>query len=130
MTLVYDLRLSTNSALRDSKAVQIIQTTRNLFKTGTLPQLRRLAKASRDAKSTDPRDKLYALVGITKVHIAATPSMLSYERSVSDAFRMWTVVKLRREKSLDILSGVNLYKSYRSTIEYSWIPDWDFANDE
>jgi hypothetical protein len=95
--------------------------------------LKILAPLFRHSKSTDPRDKIYALVGIAgTVSEPDEPSLslFSYERSVSDTFRVWTIYTLRTDKSLEILSAVNTSKSYRTTITYSWVPDWDLANDE
>ncbi|KAK5295608.1 hypothetical protein LTR99_009197 [Exophiala xenobiotica] len=136
LIVLHDLRATTSASVRgvrSSRVVNWIEDLRQLFHQGKFTELKRLTQLFRDSKSTDPRDKIYALVGIAgTVSKTNQPSLslFSYEGSVSDAFRLWTIYTLQTEKSLEILSAVNTSKSYRSTITYSWVPDWDAANDE
>ncbi|KAK5281049.1 hypothetical protein LTR40_005484, partial [Exophiala xenobiotica] len=136
LLVLWDLKLTHFASAREErslKSVHCIEGLRQLFRQGKVTELKRLAQLFRDSKSTDPRDKIYALVGIAGAgNKTSRPSLslFSYERSVSDAFRLWTIYTLRTEKSLEILSAVNTAKSYRSTITYSWVPDWNAANDE
>jgi hypothetical protein len=131
--LVWQLRLQRPGSTcgeKSLKNVLFIEGFRQHFYNGKTTQLKRLAKLFRDTKSTDPRDKLYALVGISNDASSASSSMLSYERSVSDSFRLWTIHTIQSEKSLEVLSTVNRSKSHRNTMAYSRVPDWDSANDE
>jgi hypothetical protein len=136
LIVLWDLKLTHFASARverSLKSVHCIEGLRQLFRQGEVTELKILAQWFRDSKSTDPRDKVYALVGIAgTVSETDRPSLspFSYERSVSDAFRLWTIYTLRTDKSLEILSTVNTAKSYRSSITYSWVPDWDAANDE
>ncbi|KAJ9653647.1 hypothetical protein H2198_007198 [Neophaeococcomyces mojaviensis] len=83
----------------------------------------------RDMKATDPRDKIYALVNLSEAYQVADPSMFSYDRSISDAYRVWTIHILRTENSLETLSAVGRYKTSNSTVTYSWVPDWNTTSD-
>jgi hypothetical protein len=136
LTVLRDLRVTSSASARgrrNMKSVHCIEAVRQLFRQGDVTDLKILAQLFRDSKSTDPRDKIYALVGIAGAGNKTNRpslSLFSYERSVSDAFRLWTIYTLRTEKSLEVLSAVNTSRSYRSTITYSWVPDWDAANDE
>jgi hypothetical protein len=91
VVLVWELRLeifTSSRGQRNQKNVHFIEGFRRLRRDGKTGQLKRLASLLRDAKSTDPRDKLYALIGISNDFSVANQSMLSYDRPVSDAFRL------------------------------------------
>lgn len=105
-----------------------IQSLRKSFSIGGRVELKKLALLFHGSKSTDPRDKLYALVGISSDADANT-KMLSYSCSVSDAFHRWTIHTLYQDNSLEILRAVNKYKSHRSKMDCSWVPDWDIVSD-
>jgi hypothetical protein len=114
---------------RHLKNVHFIEGLRAQRNKGKVAPLRLVLGLFRDAKATDPRDKVYALVGLSDAFRVATASTLSYERSVSDTYWLWTIHTLRTEKSLEILSAVNRYKTSSSAVTYSWVPDWNATDD-
>jgi hypothetical protein len=89
-----------------------VETLREQIAADRLPLLRTILNLFRTAKATDPRDNIYGIVGLSSVRLDPQPApTLSYEQSVEDIYRLWTVYILRTEKSLEILSMVNRYET-------------------
>ena len=128
MVLTWELRMTTFASEQitiNIRNTHFIECMRQQIQKGQAAPLRYALSLFRDSKATDPRDKVYALVGCSLAFRQATPAMLSYERSVGDAYRIWTIHALRTEKSLEILSAVKRYQTSRNAIPYSWVPDWN-----
>jgi Heterokaryon incompatibility protein (HET) len=110
--------------------VIFIESVRKKIQLGNLFQLRYLLHVFRHAKATDARDKIYGTVGLSIASLPDAPAPgLSYEQSVGDTYRLWTIYILRTEKSLEILNAVNRYKTSSTDIAYSWVPDWKPTDD-
>ena len=69
----------------------------------------------------DPRDSIYALLGLAAdtVHLGLRPS---YEFHISDAFRKWTERMMTSSRSLRLLSYVNIDAAHQSQDLPSWVP--------
>lgn len=133
MLLTWELRMTTFTSeqiQRNIKNVYFIECMREQIQKGQAAPLRYALNLFRESKATDPRDKVYALVGCSLAFRDATPAMLSYERSVGDAYRIWTIHALQTEKSLEILSAVKRYRTSSDAVPYSWIPDWNATDDD
>ena len=130
--LTWELRMTTftsDQIDRNRKNAHFIESMRERIQKGQASPLRYALNLFRESKATDPRDKVYALVGCSLAFREATPAMLSYELSVGDAYRIWTIHTLQTEKSLEILSAVNRYKTSSNAVPYSWVPDWNATED-
>jgi hypothetical protein len=71
----------------------------------------------RSRLSTDPRDKIYALLGLAN-NVDVFPD---YSLSVREVFQKFTEACIRKSGTLDILNFVSI--SSRGDIP-SWVPDW------
>jgi hypothetical protein len=78
-----------------------------------LPLLRRF----RNRKSTDPRDKIYALLALARNEIVP-----DYTLSEQEVFRMATLQVIYASKSLSVLS-TELGRKFRNDLS-TWVPDW------
>ena len=87
------------------------------------PKLLALLDKYRTSESTDPRDKVYALMGIAEPQdICSLNLKVDYQLSVAEVFVLLAVSYLQRDGNLDILS----YVHYGSNIKElpTWVPDW------
>ena len=130
--LTWDLRIKTvvsNSFDKNIEILVFLEGSRQLVSQSKVPQLRRLLNLFRYSKATDPRDKIYALVGLSEAFTVADPSMLFYTQSIDDVYRLWTIWTLHKENNLEILSAVNRYIASGLAAKYSWVPGW-YTTDE
>jgi hypothetical protein len=126
--LLSELRLTPTLNSLDTHMEHVVFTegVRGSVESGQFIKLRFLIVLFRYAKATDARDKIYGILGLSDdfLSLAKAPA-ISYEHSVSDTYRLWTIYMIRSEKTLEVLSMVNRYKSSGAGIEYSWVPDWN-----
>lgn len=87
-------------------------------------------------QSTDPRDRLYALMGLaSETWNLQDPSVtlqLQYDNSPEEAFAVFTLCLIKATSSLNILSTATKYSPTRERHLFpsgrSWIPDFDPFN--
>jgi hypothetical protein len=78
---------------------------------------------SRNCSATDPRDKVYALLGLVNQQMADSISV-NYSRSKEVVFTMIATDLLQKQGRLDVLShAVN--QRVDTTLFPSWVPQWD-----
>jgi hypothetical protein len=78
-----------------------------------------LLRKFRDRKATDPRDKVYALLGIAQM---STPMIPDYSWTDVGVFVRATLECIYGENSLSVLS-TDLGRKFRGDLP-SWVPDW------
>ena len=112
-TSLKDLRIA--SAIRG--VPKVIQT-REKPKADESPGLLQSLHDTRHCKSTDPRDKIYALLNLVN-----EPSELfaDYTRSNKDVYKWLARSMIERDTCLDVLSGVQGKPGQGLP---SWVPDW------
>jgi hypothetical protein len=76
--------------------------------------------ATRNFHSTDPRDKIYALLGIPQDHLPVAPS---YVKDVTDVFEEFTTRELLGGSLEHLAATVYLEDAARTDLS-SWVPDW------
>lgn len=96
-----------------------------------------IACKSRHREATNPRDKVFGLVGLTK---DITKDIIDYHSSVADVYTRATIQTIRNTGNLDVLSHVlprgwtkalPAGPRYRTPGLPSWVPDWsDTLDDE
>jgi hypothetical protein len=74
--------------------------------------------STQEAKCTDPRDRLYAILGVVK---DTTDIQIDYAKSIPDVYREWAMRRINRTASLDILGACA--DSARENDLPSWVPD-------
>ena len=92
---------------------------------------------SRAFEATDPRDLVYAVLGMTNVPIESDsaaenahvsfdiPQMrIDYSATVSEVYQYVAKYIINRDKNLDILCILSTHRDENSTDLPSWTPDW------
>lgn len=79
------------------------------------------------ASCSDPRDKLYAILGVVE---DAKDVEIDYSKPVEAVYRDWAISRILRTNSLDILSACA--DSGKTAALPSWVPDlrWPWAHDK
>ena len=107
----------------DPGPITAMQAYRNATVNGERPSLLELMYSSRSNQSTDPRDKVYGLLGIA-ADIEAHEIDPDYALSVEDIYRNLALFYIRKENNLDVLSAVEDYRWRVHKKLPSWVPDW------
>lgn len=88
-----------------------------------------LAATCRDRKSTDPRDKVYALLGLAKEF---DDFIVDYALPISEVYERSTMELIRQNRNLDVFSQVLIpiprLLEIEDTITASWVPDWSYEH--
>lgn len=101
---------------------------------GVMDILNILSKA-RYQEASDPKDKIYGLVGISTGIDTSDPRFaIEYQRSDKDLYIGFARNHIEATKTYDIFSYtdaateslVNLYSSARSSLLPSWVPNWHY----
>jgi len=94
-----------------------------------LYQLLPLVVTSSYASATDPRDKIYAFLGLSEemydkpLNINFSKLIIDYNSSVVDVYTSFVQAVVTRTKRLDIL-GCCMSKHGTNSGGKSWVPDW------
>jgi len=86
----------------------------------TLPVL---MNSFRKQKATDPRDKIFALYGLTSTDIEAASLRPDYHSSVEDVYKNVARALMESSKDLYLLSIPGSGKDFSRNLP-SWVPDW------
>lgn len=82
---------------------------------------------TRRSRATDPRDKIYGLIGLLSPEDKASV-FVDYRKSVENVYQYVATAIILREKSLRILSAVTAITTSDGRRDYatlpSWVPDW------
>jgi hypothetical protein len=76
-------------------------------------------------QTTDPRDKIYGILGLTPM-VSFGPVEVDYGKSKSTVYREFADLALSRMQTLDILLFVEHEKEIQEDFP-SWVPQWDQA---
>lgn len=84
-------------------------------------------------KATDPRDKIYGMLGLMKVSEMPEESRAllqpNYRKAVEDVYRDATVAFILAENSLALLSFAGHRRDHQSARLPSWVPDYAVSNE-
>lgn len=86
------------------------------------PPLLSLLRKFRSRNATDPRDKVYALLGLSKTSIVP-----NYESSTSRVYAETVKDSIKTNNSLSVLA-VDQGRKFRGDLP-SWVPDWEAPED-
>lgn len=84
----------------------------------------RLLVRYRAKRSTDPRDKMYALFGIVKYFFNEFDLTPSYEVSLAEAYKRTATYILRHTQDLRIFAACDGRVVPEHHLALSWVPDW------
>lgn len=80
----------------------------------------------RDFQSTDPRDKVYGLIGLVGNEPEIGSIILDYEKSVADVYAETALHSLTITQHLQVFAHISHDADYDGSNEYqSWAPRWD-----
>lgn len=86
--------------------------------------LRNLFNMSKDACATDPRDRVYALLGLAR-NIERSRIVVDYTKSISDVYRESIVHSIMANKNLDMLSAFPHTVDFSTVHENAYsLPSW------
>lgn len=92
-------------------------------------QLLKVLVSTRHFKSTDPRDRIYAILGIT-TSPNQTGVIIDYALSTAEVFTSLATYNMLNVKSLAILGSAGLSKdSNTNSLLPTWVPNWAHDND-
>ncbi|KAM7206118.1 Heterokaryon incompatibility protein (HET) domain containing protein [Naviculisporaceae sp. PSN 640] len=104
--------------------IHALKNCRDLHLARTPLLLAKLLVRTQGSKATDPRDKIYGLLGLAEaddpLHRSITPS---YETATEDLYRYVTVRSIHASKNLDILQAIHS-RDTNNLVLPSWVPDW------
>ncbi|MCJ1383377.1 hypothetical protein MMC17_006490 [Xylographa soralifera] len=89
-----------------------------------------LVARHRRCHATDPRDKIFALLGVSE-SVSAEAFPVDYTQSTAAIYTEFALYTMREEASIDILSSCSLASTNVPCVTLpSWVPDWtrDFQN--
>lgn len=89
-----------------------------------------LLASSRRHQASDPRDKVYGLLGLTQEFDAGSDGCAllvpDYGKSVMEVYRNAARFLITRHKSLEVLRAVFIEDSPQGSVHpYSWVPRWN-----
>jgi Heterokaryon incompatibility protein (HET) len=130
------LRYSHDGRARDSQtinkgwsAIQAIENLRQLVATKKhLPDLLELLWACRNYQSTDPRDRIFALLGVSNLLYGHGPHHqlgfeIDYSKPVVDTFKDFTVSMIAKYQDLRVLATRRPNRTFDDKHLGSWCPD-------
>ncbi len=78
--------------------------------------------------ATDPRDKIYALLGLAHDVVAGNADLQpNYDLPVAEIYRKFARFIIKKERRLDILHRTGVRRSLAMP---SWVPDWSVETNE
>jgi hypothetical protein len=93
-----------------------------LARDNTPQSLLDLLRKFRDRRASDPRDKVYALLGLPRSPTSKPPLIPDYSLSEAEVFRQATLQCIYETGSLSVFSS-DLGRKFRNDLP-SWVPDW------
>jgi hypothetical protein len=120
------LKLSTparSAAARSSKFSLLHISSQNVFMTTKNEEVLNFPLWFRRMLATDPRDKLFALYGLTEKIGHPAKFLVDYKMSVADTYHQFAVHMLRGTQTLDILSTPPSESETAKGLP-SWVSDW------
>ncbi len=138
----FSMRCSHDSRARDSpnisegwNAMQAIENLRQIVVTRQHPpDLLELLWACRNYRSSDPRDRIFALLGVSSLLYGHGPLYqlgfeIDYTKSVEEIFKTFTISMIAKCKDLRVLATRRPNRVFDNKSLGSWCPDWSSLDD-
>ncbi|ELR07371.1 hypothetical protein VC83_01006 [Pseudogymnoascus destructans] len=105
--------------------VKTIQNQRTMMQAGQRSSLMDVLERFKGSKSTDPRDKIYGLLGLT---LQSREMMVDYRKSAVEVYTEVTTIEINGGANLDIITQ-NPFQVNDSTERLAGLPSWvpDFS---
>lgn len=105
--------------LNDMNHINLIFVSSRMCENKPFQDMITLLRHSRRCETTDPRDRVYAFIGLADPAYSIKPN---YESSIQDVYIDATARIIRKERSLNIIFEAN--EKERKPDLPSWVPDW------
>ncbi|USP74885.1 HET-domain-containing protein [Curvularia clavata] len=86
-----------------------------------------LLRRFRGRKASDPRDKVYALLGLVQPSSHRPPLIPDYSLSSAEVYRLAALESMYSSASLSVLT-IDVARKYRQDLP-TWVPDWEAPGD-
>jgi Heterokaryon incompatibility protein (HET) len=119
----FELLIGNNPTTPASKVFEIlkIRTRRGIWQEQKVLPLDRLLDSARRAFSTDPRDRVFALCGLSDPKLGIVPD---YQATIQQVYTATATAIMERERSLDILAYCKHSRITKAMALPTWCPDW------
>lgn len=104
-----------------------LQTRRRIWQEHKVLPLDRLLDSARWAYSTDPKDKVFALCGLSDPKLGIVPD---YKATIQQIYISTATAIMKQERSLDILAYCKHSGVVKAMALPTWCPDWSSQLDE
>ncbi|MCJ1431020.1 hypothetical protein MMC27_000370 [Xylographa pallens] len=135
-SIFYDIDVSRSISFISTLALSSLQNINSILKTSSMMQgalvrhskrqesLAEIVPRHRQCRATDPRDKIFALLGVsTSLSDAAFP--VDYTKSTAAVYTDFALYTMREEANTNILFACSLAPRDVSCVTVpSWVPDW------
>ncbi|KAK8127080.1 uncharacterized protein PG998_002839 [Apiospora kogelbergensis] len=119
--------LRKGQALADfARLVTDIESTRKIWRSRTPLVLLQLLRKFRSRKASDPKDKVFALLGLVQFWAGHQPMHADYNHSIESTFLGTMMMLISSMKSLSVLAGSTGRSYLRASRAPSWVIDWGF----
>lgn len=107
--------------------IQIMQSSID-FRSKELPSLLSLLEMYREMKSTDPRDKVFGLLGIADPKdVVSLGIEVDYRQDVTTIYTQLAKGVIRRDKDLGIFACLGFISKIKELP--TWVPDWTLESE-
>ncbi|KAK6863649.1 hypothetical protein PG995_000177 [Apiospora arundinis] len=119
--------LRKGQALADfARLVTDIESTRKIWRSRTPLVPLQLLRKFRSRKASDPKDKVFALLGLVQFWNGIQPLQADYNHSIESTFLGTMMMLISNMKSLSVLAGSTGRACLRKSKAPSWVIDWSF----
>ena len=124
---MYVLKLKIKVAWAQPDPLIAIHVARSSFQSDGDTDLLSALQRHRAFQATDPRDKIFGLLGlVAKSEIADLGVEVDYNTPAEDLFSRFAIAALKRNENLDVLdcAGLDISSTASGNKLPSWVPDW------
>ncbi|KAK8054948.1 hypothetical protein PG993_000175 [Apiospora rasikravindrae] len=113
-----------------ARLVSNIDSTRREWRSRTPLVALQLLRKFRSHKATDPKDKVFALLGLVQYWGRSQPISADYSHSIESTFLGTMMMLISSTESLSVLAGSTGRACLATRRAPSWVIDWSFPEEE
>lgn len=113
-----------------ARLVSDIESTRMVWRSRTPLVALQLLRKFRSRKASDPKDKVFALLGLVQYWGRSQPLAADYSHSIESTFLGTMMMLISSTESLSVLAGSTGRACLKASKVPSWVIDWSFPEEE
>ncbi|KAK8083994.1 hypothetical protein PG996_002775 [Apiospora saccharicola] len=113
-----------------ARLVSDIESTRMVWRSRTPLVALQLLRKFRSRKASDPKDKVFALLGLVQYWGRSQPLSADYSHSIDSTFLGTMMMLISSTESLSVLAGSTGRACLQASKVPSWVIDWSFPEEE